>query len=38
MQKKEEGEGAGKDDDDEDDIPDLVAGETFEGDSKPDVE
>jgi len=28
MQKQEGGEG--KDDDDEDDIPDLVAGETFE--------
>ena len=38
MQKKEGEEGEKKDDDDDDDIPDLVAGEDFESESKPDVE
>jgi nascent polypeptide-associated complex subunit beta len=35
MQKKEGEKG---DDDDEDDIPDLVAGENFEGKEKDEVE
>ena len=38
MQKKEGEDGEKKDDDDDDDIPDLVAGENFESESKPDVE
>jgi nascent polypeptide-associated complex subunit beta len=38
MQKKEGEDGEKKDDDDDDDIPDLVPGENFESDSKPDVE
>jgi nascent polypeptide-associated complex subunit beta len=38
MQKKEGEDGEKKDDDDDDDIPDLVAGENFESESKADVE
>jgi nascent polypeptide-associated complex subunit beta len=38
MQKKDGEDGEKNDDDDDDDIPDLVAGENFESESKPDVE
>lgn len=35
---KEKGEDAGKDDEDDDDIPDLVAGQSFEDSKTADVE